>query len=159
MKIGVQTFTIRKSQKKDIEQAYLPLIQMGIHHFEIGRMDWTESNAYKIKKLMDQHAFDITSIQVKPKDVFHHMEAVVRFCHIVGCNKVVISMLPFHCILGSEKQFYQFIGTLDAAFDEYQKLLEVMKPLDLLRGECFDYHSMKYTLRFIFRIRDKVTNI
>ena len=30
MNFGVQTFTIRKKQKKDLEKAYLPLIEMGI---------------------------------------------------------------------------------------------------------------------------------
>ena len=38
MTFGVQTFAIRKQQKKDIKQAYLPLIEMGGREFEIARM-------------------------------------------------------------------------------------------------------------------------
>lgn len=50
-------------------------------------------------------------------------------------------------------------GEDQSAFDEYLKILEYMKPLDLYRSDCFDYFSMKYTLRFIFRIRKVVTNV
>ena len=121
MKIGVQTFTIRKAQKKDMEKAYLPLFEMGIKHLELGRMEWTEANALKIRKLMGQYPFDVTSIQVKPKHVFHHQEDVIKFCQLVGCTNVVISMLPFRCILGSEKKFYEFVEILDSTFDEYKK--------------------------------------
>ena len=121
MKLGVQTFTIRKMQKKDIEKAYLPLIEMGIRHVEIGRMKFTEENARQVKDLRDRYGLEVTSIQVKPKDVFQHKEDVIRFCHVIGCTNVVISMLPFSCILGNEQKFYEFIGTLDQFYDEYQK--------------------------------------
>lgn len=121
MKIGVQTFTIRKMQKRDIEKAYLPLIEMGILNVEIGRMKFTEENALKVKSLIECYGLNVTSIQVKPKHVFHHMDEIVQFCHLTGCTNVVISMLPFSCILGNEQKFYDFIGSLDKTYDEYQK--------------------------------------
>ena len=64
MKIGVQTFTIRKMQKRDIEKAYLPLIEMGILNVEIGRMKFTEENALKVKSLIECYGLNVTSIQV-----------------------------------------------------------------------------------------------
>ena len=121
MKIGVQTFTIRKMQKKGIEKAYLPLIEMGIRHVEIGRMKWNKENADQVKDLMERYGLEVTSIQVKPKDVFHHKEDVIQFCQRTVCSNVVISMLPFSCILGTEQKFYHFIESLDLFYDEYQK--------------------------------------
>lgn len=51
------------------------------------------------------------------------------------------------------------VGEDQKAYNVYEQLLELMKPLDLYRGDCFDYFSMKYTLRWVFRIRKVVTNV
>ena len=47
MKFGLQTYTVRKYQKKDIEAAYRPLAEMGISDLEIARIDFTKENALK----------------------------------------------------------------------------------------------------------------
>ena len=120
MTFGVQTFTIRKEQKKNIKKAYLPLIQMGIREFEVARIDFNRENAKKIKELMEEHQIRVVSIQVKPKYVFGAVEQIVEFCHMVDCKTVVISMLPFACILGKEQKFYDFVSTLDKYYDIYQ---------------------------------------
>ena len=99
MKFGVQTFTIRKKQKKNIRAAFLPLIKLGIVNFEVARMDFNRKNASEIKSLIDEFGIEISSIQVKPKKVFGHIDEVVAFCNMTGCKNVVISMLPFYCIL------------------------------------------------------------
>lgn len=116
---GVQTFTIRHAQKKDIKSAYMPLIKLGIKKYEIARIDFNEKNANIIKKLSDEQGIEAVSIQVKPKYVFGDPEKILRFCEISGCKNVVISMLPFGCILGKEEKFYKFIDTLDRQFDIY----------------------------------------
>lgn len=119
MKFGVQTFTIRKAQKKSIRSAYLPLIKMGITSFEVARIDFTEKNAREIKSLVDEYGVEISSIQVKPKYVFGAVEKIVEFCNVTKCRNVVISMLPFECVLGNEKKFYAFIDSLDAVAEKY----------------------------------------
>ena len=119
--IGIQTFTIRKAQKRNIRAAYLPLIELGIRKFEIARMDFSERNALAVRELIDEFGIEVVAIQVKPKDVFHKVEKVVDFCKTVGCTRVVISMLPFGCILGSEAKFYDFIATLDGWYDTYKE--------------------------------------
>ena len=121
MEFGVQTFTIRKAQKKSIRAAYLPLIKLGIKRFEVARIDFNEKNAKELRALVDEYGIEICSIQVKPKYVFGDIDNVVSFCETVGCQNVVISMLPFKCILGGEDKFYAFISTLDATCDEYAK--------------------------------------
>ena len=121
MNFGVQTFTVRKKQKKDIKAAYLPLIQLGVREFEVARIDFTPENAEILKQMIEEYGISVASIQVKPKYVFGDFENVVAFCHATGCKNVVISMLPFKCILGSEKQFYDFLHTLDPQFERYAK--------------------------------------
>lgn len=121
MRIGVQTFTIRKFQKKNIEEAYLPLIKMGIKDFEVARIDFNIENAQLIKELVDKYSINIVSIQVKPKLVKEEINDLVYFCKTVGCKNIVISMLPFKCILGKEEIFYEFINSLDELYDIYQE--------------------------------------
>ena len=121
MDIGVQTFTIRKAQKKNIEKAYLPLIELGIKSFEVARIDFNKENAEELKRLVDKYGIEIKSIQVKPKYVFGAVNDVVDFCKTVGCQRVVISMLPFPVILGKEEKFYSFIKTLDPQYEIYEK--------------------------------------
>ena len=119
MDFGVQTFTIRKSQKKDIEKSYLPLIEMGIRNLEVARIDFNERNADEIFAIMGNHDIRPVSIQVKPKYVFTDHESVIKFCKTTECNNVVISQLPFSCVLGSEDKFYTFISLLDRMYDVY----------------------------------------
>ena len=105
MNFGVQTFTIRKAQKKNIENAYLPLVEMGIKELEIARIDFTKENADTVKEISDKYGIRPVAIQVKPKYVFGDPDGVIEFCRITGCKNVVISMLPFKCILGSDEKF------------------------------------------------------
>ncbi|MBR5241634.1 MAG: sugar phosphate isomerase/epimerase [Clostridia bacterium] len=120
-RIGVQTFTIRHAQKKDIRAAYMPLIRLGIKRYEVARIDFNKKNAMALRELVESEGIEIASIQVKPKYVFGEPEEIISFCKTVGCKNVVISMLPFGCILGKEKKFYDFLGRLDAQYALYEK--------------------------------------
>ncbi len=119
MNFGVQTFTIRAAQKKDILASYLPLVDMGVSTLEVARIDFSEENARKIRTITDKYGIAPISIQVKPKYVFGDVEAVVNFCKITGCKNVVISQLPFDCILGKEDKFFRFVSSLDPQFELY----------------------------------------
>lgn len=119
MNIGVQTFTIRKAQKKNIEKAYLPLIKLGILNYEIARIKFNKKNALIIKSLIEKYNINVVSIQVKPKYVFNHKDEIIKFAKIVNCNKVIISQLPFRCVLGKEEKFYEFIFALDEIYEYY----------------------------------------
>ena len=121
MNIGVQTFTIRKAQKKSIKEAYLPLIKLGIKSFEVARIDFTPENASELKTLAHEYGIEVKSIQVKPRYVFGESRRIIEFCKTVGCTRVVISMLPFECILGKEEKFYSFLAGLDECFELYAR--------------------------------------
>ena len=120
MNFGVQTFTIRKSQKKDLEKAYLPLIQMGILDYEIARIHFDKNTGQAVRALMDKYGIRVRAIQVKPKQVFGDVQSVVDFCKSTGCTNVVLSQLPFSCVLGREEKFYDFVATLDRQFEIYE---------------------------------------
>ena len=120
MNFGVQTFTIRKWQKKDLEKAYLPLIQMGIKDLEIARIHFDKTTGEAVRALMDKYGIRVCAIQVKPKQVFSDVQSVVDFCKCTGCTNVVLSQLPFSCVLGREEKFYEFVATLDRQFEIYQ---------------------------------------
>ena len=119
MSFGVQTFTIRKSQKKDLEKAYLPLIEMGILDYEIARIHFDKNSGMAVRALMDKYGIRVRAIQVKPKQVFFDVQSVVDFCKYTGCTNVVLSQLPFSCVLGREEKFYDFVATLDRQFEIY----------------------------------------
>lgn len=119
MNFGVQTYTVRHQQKKDLEAAYLPLIEMGISDYEIARIHFDASTGQAIKKLIDRHGIRVAAAQVKPKQVFGDVSSVVAFCEATGCRNVVLSQLPFSCVLGSEQKFYDFVATLDSQAEIY----------------------------------------
>ena len=119
MKFGLQTYTVRKYQKKNLEAAYRPLVEMGIFDLEIARIKFTKEKAADIKKIIDEYGFNPVAIQVKPKQIFSETERIVEFCKIIGCQNAVISMLPFECILGNESKFYSFVNALDRQFEIY----------------------------------------
>ena len=119
---GLQTFTIRAAQRKNITSALSGAIQLGAAGFELARMDFNEKNAREIKALTEETLVPVFSIQVKPKYVFGDREGVARFCEITGCSRVVISMLPFDCILGEERRFFDFISSLDRETEAYRKM-------------------------------------
>ena len=51
---GVQTFTVRRVQKRSIRGALLPLIELGIKSFEIARISFNEKNACELKELVSE---------------------------------------------------------------------------------------------------------
>ena len=86
--------------------------------------------------LIDDFNINIVSIQVKPKYIYNSKEELVEFCKIVNCQNVVISMLPFKCILGKDKDFYDFVYTLDSLYEYYKE-----SGLEL----AYHHHNWEYT--------------
>ena len=80
MQLGVQTFTVRREQRRSLRAAYLPLIEMGIRRFEIARIDFSERNALAFKSLSDEYGIEAAAIQVKPKYIVHSVDSIAKFC-------------------------------------------------------------------------------
>ncbi|MBP0963199.1 MAG: hypothetical protein J6Q99_02775, partial [Oscillospiraceae bacterium] len=66
MDFGVQTFTIRKQQKKNLERAYLPLAQMGVRDLEIARIRFSAKTGKAVQAITEKHGLQVAAIQVKP---------------------------------------------------------------------------------------------
>ena len=82
MRVGIQTFTIRKAQKRNIEKSYLPLINLGILDYEVARIKFNKKNAEIIKKIIKKYNINIVSIQVKPK----YVRAIIIDVNVRGYN-------------------------------------------------------------------------
>ena len=136
MNIGVQTFTIRKYQKKNLYKSIEKLVELGYSSFELARIKFNKKNALIVKQLIDKYNINIVSIQAKPKDVFNNKAKLVEFCNITNCKNIVLSMLPFKCILGNDNDFYEFLNTLDPLFDEYKNENLVL---------AYHHHNWEYT--------------
>ena len=120
MQFGVQTFTIRKQQKKNLEAAYGALAQMGVQELEIARISFNGKTGKAVQELAGKYGLQVAAIQVKPWHVADEIEDVLAFCRCTGCRRVVISQLPFSCTFGSERKFYDFVDTLDDLSDRYE---------------------------------------
>ena len=121
MRIGVETYSIRKQQKKDLQKSCLSMIESGILDFEFVRIKFNDQNAKILKTLKDQYGLNVCGILAKPKEVFFQAEQLISFCHQTGCTNIVISMLPFEVILGNEAKFYQWINQLDQQAELYRR--------------------------------------
>ena len=122
MRFGVQTYTIRRAQKKDLDSAYRALAEMGIRDLEIARIRFDRKNALAVREAADRYGIRVAAVQVKPKYVFGNPREIAEFCEITGCQNVVISMLPFSCILGREERFYRFVDSLDSQYELYRSM-------------------------------------
>ena len=94
---------------------------MGILNYELARIKFNKKNALIIKSLIDKYGIKIVSMQVKPKDIFNNKEEIISFAKTVQCKNIVISMLPFKCILGKENKFYEFINSLNTISNYYKE--------------------------------------
>lgn len=138
MKIGVQTFTIRKQQKRSMRRAYAALAEVEVRALELARIDHSSSTAERLSALLPSLGIEPVSLQIKPKYIFGDMEGVVAFCSKIGCKNVVISMLPLSCLLFGEEKFYRFIDSLDEWFERYAK-----KGITL----AYHHHNWEYNKR------------
>ena len=108
-------------QKKDMDAAYRMVADIGLKYLEVARIKFNRENAERVKSITEKYGLKVMSVQVKPKQVFGDVDGVVEFCKITGCKNVVISMLPFECILGSDEKFYAFVKKLDRQTEIYAK--------------------------------------
>ncbi len=89
--IGLQTYTVRHLMKEDLELTFSELKSMGIQQIEVSRMPINDETAQKI----DQYQFDVCSLQITMKKLFHDAEEIIRFARTVNANHVVVSVLPW----------------------------------------------------------------
>ncbi len=89
--IGLQTYTVRQLMKEDLEFTLSELKSIGIQQIEVSRMPIDDETAQKIV----QNSFDVCSLQITMKKLFHQTDAIIRFAQTVHTNHVVVSVLPW----------------------------------------------------------------
>ena len=70
MDFGLQTYTIRDLQKKDMDAAYRMVADIGLKYLEVARIKFNRENAERVKSITEKYGLKVMSVQVKPKQVF-----------------------------------------------------------------------------------------
>lgn len=117
MKLGVQTYTIRKIFKKDLLFAFDELVKLGIHDVELARVDLNND----LIATMNKKKMNVLSIQLKLKEINKNYEKLVHFCKQVNCNIVVVSVLSLDAILFGKKAVIRFCNRLNELSKKYEK--------------------------------------
>lgn len=117
MKLGVQTYTIRKLAKIDLRKSLEDLKNLGISHVELAYIPLTEQNMIVIKN----SKMNILSLQLKISVLRNHFEAVVNLCQNLRCKRVVVSVIPLYAILFGKRAILKLSKELNTLKDRYKK--------------------------------------
>jgi len=117
MKIGVQTYTIRKTAKKNLNNAFDELLRMGIHKVELARLELNEELSF----ILSKKNFEVLSIQMKMSKLIKDSELISAFSKKVGCPLVIVSVLSLPAILFGKKSLLKFANQLNLLVDLYQQ--------------------------------------
>ncbi len=114
--IGLQTYTVRKLMKEDLELTFSELKSMGIQQIEVSRMPINDDTAQKIS----EYQFDVCSLQITMKKLFNDAEEIIRFARTVNANHVVVSVLPWwgHIPVIGIKRFVKKMHELQRIYEK-----------------------------------------
>jgi sugar phosphate isomerase/epimerase len=117
MILGVQTYTIRKKAKINPQDAFDELINLGIHHIELARLELNNDLITIIKK----KKIEVLSLQLKLKELDKKFESITHFCKQVNCHLVVVSVLSFDAILLGKRAVLRFCSKLNHLSKRYEE--------------------------------------
>lgn len=115
MKLGVQTYTIRKIAKKNMDLALNLLSRKGMTKVEYARLKMDQKHIDILKR----HDFEVLSIQATYHKLISQRKKIIHFCEQTGCKKVVVSVLPLSAIFGGRKALLRFSNQLNKLKDLY----------------------------------------
>lgn len=117
MKLGVQTYTIRKLTKNNLKKSLQDLRALGIHNIELAYIPLTEQNIIMIKS----SKIKVLSLQLKFKILKNNFDTIVNHCRNLKCQRVVVSVIPLYAILGGRRAIIKFSKELNHLKDRYKK--------------------------------------
>lgn len=117
MKIGVQTYTIRKLAKKNLCFAFDELLRVGINKVELARLDLND----ELSLLLSKKKIEVLSIQMTANKLLKDVEHISSFAKQVHCNLVIVSRLSIPAILGGERSLLKFAKKLDDLVNLYHQ--------------------------------------
>jgi sugar phosphate isomerase/epimerase len=117
MKLGVETYTVRKLLNIQFAQTLEDLKAMGIHTVELCKIKMNQEHLSIIKK----SGIEVISMLMKMNTLDHQFNKVVAFAKETGCKIVVVSILSFKGILFGEKALLKFSKQLNQLSNRYEK--------------------------------------
>ena len=117
MKLGVQTYTIRKTAQKNLSHAFDELLRIGIHKVELARLDLNEELTLTLSK----KKIEVLSIQMKMSKLFKDIDHISAFAKKVGCKLVIVSVLSIPAILFGKRSLQRFTKKLNLLVELYKQ--------------------------------------
>lgn len=115
MLLGVQTYTVRKDAKRDLDSTLKRIQALGVNHVELARIKFNQQNA----QIVSNSKIAVVSIQVTFAKLNKRFAQIVAFCNKVECDLVVVSVLPVRCMIGKEKALVSFSNELNKLAKRY----------------------------------------
>jgi len=116
MKLGLQTYTIRRALAKNHAQAFEQAQRLGINDFELARISFDDSEL-SICRSLNIHAY---AIQDTLQSLKKHFLKRCRFMHELHIPLAVVSVLSIPAILGSRKAIHGFCHHVNALAKMYE---------------------------------------
>ena len=115
MKLGIQTFTIRKLIKSpgEITKAFKKLSEMGVESVELARIKFTKPEIEAVRAASLQYNIEIGSTQITFDYLEKNFDWVVEFHKTLECKYVCVSVLPTKYIIGNERKLREFTARLN----------------------------------------------
>jgi len=117
MKLGVQTYTIRKTAKKNLSYALDELLRIGVHNVELARLELNEELSLTLAK----KKIEVLSIQMKMSKLIKDIELISAFSKKVGCKLVIVSVLSLPAILFGKRSLLKFSRKLNLLVELYKQ--------------------------------------
>lgn len=115
LRVGLQTYTIRKLMKKDLASALMMVKRLGITDLELARVPFTKAT----NKIIREQGMRVLAIQDKLKNLEHHFKDRVTFLKNLNIDIACVSVLPLGAILGGKKQIDSFLRRINSLAVKY----------------------------------------
>jgi sugar phosphate isomerase/epimerase len=113
MKIGLQTFTIRKliQDEEHIDQTFKIIHEMGIKYLELSYIKFDKQNIDLIEMYMHKYHLKAISSQIPFKDIVKRSMELIRIHKQLDMKYIAVSVIPFRYLcfgpLGMKRLAYQ----------------------------------------------------
>ncbi|MDD4000403.1 MAG: sugar phosphate isomerase/epimerase [Bacilli bacterium] len=146
MKVSLQTYTIRKLAKVNLDASLELVRKQGFEYLEVARLPFTKEVATKILK----HDLKVLSIQAKYRTLKNQYNKIVAFCKYTNCQIAVVSVLPFSAILGGKKQIINFSKRLNVLFKKYASVGITLA----FHNHDFEFQKIKNKTKFDYLLEN-----
>lgn len=113
MKIGLQTFTVRKifQSEQDINYTLDKLRHMGIRYLELAYIPWNQDYIDLLETCLKKYDMKAISSQIKHTVIEKHFDELIRIHHQLGIRYMAVSIMPPRYLF-AVKQFAKRLNTL-----------------------------------------------